>query len=137
MSDTTITVVGNLTREFELRFTNGGKAVASTGLAVNRKINDVETVSFYNLTVWDTLAENASKLAKGTRVVATGRIEVRPYKANDGADRISVDITADALGPDLRWATADVTKSAPGGGTQTQAANAQRQAPLYGDEEPF
>ena len=117
MSDSTITVVGNLTREFELRFTAGGKAVASAGLAVNRKDKEGnETVSFYNVTAWDSLAENAAQLPKGTRIVATGRIEIRSYETKEGETRQSVDITADALGPDLRWATAKVEKSQ-GGGT--------------------
>lgn len=108
----TITVTGNLTRDPELRFTNSGKAVAAFGIAVTRKYNDVEQTSFFNVTAWDTLGENcAASLFKGTRVLVSGRIEIREFDKKDGTKGQSVDIIADEVGPSLRWATADVVKS--------------------------
>jgi single-strand DNA-binding protein len=107
----TTTVTGNLTRDPELQFTNGGKAVVGFGIAVTRKYNDVEQTSFFNVTAWDTLGENcAASLHKGDRVLVAGRIEVREYDKKDGTKGTSTDIVADEVGPSLRWATATVAK---------------------------
>ena len=78
MADSTVTIVGNITRDPELRFPAGGKGIASFGLAVNRRWQQngewQEKVSFFNVTAWDTLGENiAASLTKGTRVIVTGR----------------------------------------------------------------
>jgi single-strand DNA-binding protein len=148
MPDSTVTVTGNMTREPELRYTSGGRGVASFGLAVNRRyqLNGEwqEQVSFFNVTCWGTLGENAAaSLQKGTRVVVTGRLEQRSYETKDGEKRSVVEIVADEIGPSLRWATvevsrterekSDVSREAP----PRQERPAQQQAPLYGDEEPF
>ncbi len=162
MADNTVTVVGNVTRDPELRFTSGGKGVASFGLAVNRRyqVNGEwqEKVSFFNVTAWDQLGENASaSLTKGSRVIVTGRLEQREYETNSGEKRNVVEIVADELGPSLRWATAKVertqrtgadgTSSGGGGGgdrgggsssSASSSGGAQRTPdPVYGDEEPF
>ena len=110
MADSTVTIVGNLTRDPELRFTAGGKGVASFGVAVNRRyqVNGEwqEKVSFFNVTAWDTLGENAAaSLTKGTRIIVTGRLEQREYETTAGEKRNVVEIVADetraepALGP--------------------------------------
>ena len=85
MADSTVTIVGNLTRDPELRFTAGGKGVASFGVAVNRRyqVNGEwqEKVSFFNVTAWDQLGENAAaSLTKGARIIVTGRLEQREYE---------------------------------------------------------
>jgi len=151
MADNSVTVVGNLTRDPELRFTAGGKGVASFGLAVNRRyqVNGEwqEKVSFFNVTAWDTLGENAAaSLNKGTRIIVTGRLEQRDYETQAGEKRNVVEIVADELGPSLRWARAEVERTqrtgpdgTPSGGRPSAAVPSAGRAsdPVYGDEEPF
>lgn len=153
MADNAVTVVGNLTREPELRFTTGGRAVASFGLAVSRRyqVNGEwqEQTSFFNVVAWGQLGENAAQsLSKGSRVIVSGRLEQRQYEARDGGGQRSVvEIVADELGPSLRWATAQVERtsrtSGDGGGMDrgmpsgggNRGGNADPYG--YGDEEPF
>lgn len=151
MATNSITVVGNLTRDPELRFTNAGKAVVSFGIAVSRRyqVNNEwqEQTSFFNVTAWDQLGENAAaSLHKGTRVLVSGRVEVREYQGRDGEKRTSVDIVADEIGPSLRWATAQIERTqrsdgGQGGGFGGGGAGAGRSSqpePYFGgDEEPF
>lgn len=145
MSDSTVTLVGGATKEVELRFTTGGRAVASFGIAVNRRyqVNNEwqEQVSFFNVTAWGTLAENAAaSIAKGTRVIVTGRLEQREYDAKDGTKRTVVEVVADEIGPSLRWARCEVERveRAQAGDGSLSAARANRAPdPVYGDEEPF
>ena len=152
MADSTVTIVGNLTRDPELRFTAGGKGVASFGVAVNRRyqVNGEwqEKVSFFNVTAWDTLGENAAaSLTKGTRIMVTGRLEQREYETTAGEKRNVVEIVADELGPSLRWARAEVERTqrtgpdgTPAGGNRASAsapAGGRTSDPVYGDEEPF
>ena len=116
MADNTITLVGNLTRDPELRFTANGRAVASFGIAVGRRyqVNGEwqEQTSYFNVTAWGQLGENAAaSLGKGTRVVVTGRLEQREYTTRDGDKRTAIDVIADELGPSLRWATAQVERT--------------------------
>ncbi|WP_428115874.1 single-stranded DNA-binding protein [Candidatus Poriferisodalis sp.] len=118
MADNTITVVGNLTRDPELRFTQAGRARAVLGVAVNRRwmnrqTNDwEEQVSFFNVVCWAELAENVSEsLAKGNRVVISGRLEQRTWETTDGEQRNVVEIVADEIAPSLRWATAEITRT--------------------------
>ena len=152
MADNTVTVVGNVTRDPELRFTNSGQATASFGLAVNRRWQNRQTqeweeaTSFFNVVAWREQAENAAEsLTKGMRVVVTGRLEQRSWETDNGDKRSVVEISADEIAPSLRWATAQVTRnerSGGGGGGRPQAAApapAPNTAPDYGDfsEEPF
>ena len=116
-----VTVVGNLTREPELRYTPSGAAVAKFGLAVNRSYTNrngekVEETSFFNVNAWRQLAENvAESLSTGTRVIVSGRLQSRSWETEDGQKRTVVEIEADEVGPSLRWATASVTKTTRGG----------------------
>ena len=117
MTDNTVTIAGNLTREPELRFTPNGQATATFGIAVNRTWTDrqsqerKESTSFFDVIAWGGLAENAAtSLAKGTRVVVTGRLDQRSWETQEGDKRSKVEITADDLAPSLRWATAEVTR---------------------------
>jgi single-strand DNA-binding protein len=118
MNGNSVTVVGNVTRDPELRFTPSGQATATFGLAVNRIWNDRQTnerkeaVSFFDIVCWREMAENASEsLTKGTRVLVTGRLEQRSWETPDGEKRSKIEIVADEIGPSLRWATAEVRKN--------------------------
>lgn len=147
MADNTVTLIGNLTRDPELRFTTGGRGVASFGLAVNRRyqVNNEwqEQTSYFNVVVWGQTGENAAaSLTKGARVIVTGRLEQREYTDRDGNKRSVVEVVADEIGPSLRWATAQVertSRSSEGGdrGGSAPTGGARGSEPYYGDEEPF
>ena len=144
--DNTLTVVGNVTRDPELRFTPGGMAVASFGLAWNRRKQDGDDeVSFFDVTCFRNLAENvAESITKGTRVVVYGALQQRSWENQEGEKRSKVEILADEVAPSLKWASAEVRKndrsdsggrSGGGGGGGRPAAN---EPPPYDmDEEPF
>ena len=113
MADSTVTIVGNLTRDPEIRYTTGGAAKASFGVAVSRRWQNrqsqewEEQTSFFNVVCWREMAENvAESLGKGSRVVVTGRLEQRSWETENGEKRSVVEIVADEVGPSLRWATA-------------------------------
>jgi len=113
-----VSVTGNLTREPEIRYTRDGQATAVLGLAVNRRWQDRQTqqweeaTSFFEVVCWRELAENATlSLAKGMRVVVSGRLEQRSWETDEGERRSRVEIVADEVGPSLRFATADVHRS--------------------------
>ena len=118
MNGNSVTLVGNVTRDPELRFTASGQATASFGLAVNRVWNDRQTnekkeaVSFFDIVCWREMAENASEsLSKGARVVVTGRLEQRSWETPEGDKRSKIEVVADEVGPSLRWATAEIRKN--------------------------
>ena len=148
MADNTITLVGNLTRDPELRFTANGRAVASFGIAVGRRyqVNGEwqEQTSYFNITAWGELGENAAaSLSKGSRIVVTGRLEQREYTTREGDKRTAIDVIADELGPSLRWATAQVERTprkdgSAGGAKKTGGGTnpAGESSPFEG-EEPF
>jgi single-strand DNA-binding protein len=151
MADNTVTLVGNLTRDPELRFTQGGRAVASFGLAVSRRyqVNNEwqEQTSFFNVVAWAQLGENASSsLSKGARVIVAGRLEQRSWETQDGDKRSVVEVIADEIGPSLRWATAQVERtdrrsatadSGFGGGGGGGSTSRPVENPAHTDEEPF
>jgi len=145
-SENSVTLVGNLTRDPELRYTPSGAGVASFGLAVNRRyqVNGEwqEQVSFFNIVAWTELGENAAaSLSKGMRVIVTGRLEQRSYETKDGEKRSVTEIRADELGPSLRWAQAQVERisrdDATSGGGGGGGGGRSAPDPVYGDEEPF
>ena len=140
----TVTVVGNVTRDPELRFTPSGAAVANFGLAWNRKgQNDEEVVSFFDVTCWSGLAENvAESITKGSRVVVYGRLDQRSWENQDGERRSKVEIVAYDVAPSLRWATVEITRNefrgGDGGGSATPSGGGGRPASTpQTDEEPF
>jgi len=145
----TVELIGNITRDPELRFTASGAAMATFGLAVNRRWRNQQTndweeqVSFFDVVCWRDLAENASdSLTKGTRVMVSGRLEQRSWETDNGDKRSKVEVIADEIGPSLRWATAEVTKSerrSGGGGGGYEAPMPAEPAPstYSADEEPF
>jgi len=126
--DTTITVVGNLTDDPELRFTPSGAAVAKFRVASTPRFMDKTTNEwkdgeplFLSCTVWRQAAENvAESLQRGARVVVTGRLKQRSYETREGEKRTVIELEVDEIGPSLRYATAKVQKmsrsSAGGGG---------------------
>jgi single-strand DNA-binding protein len=141
MADNTVTLVGNVTRDPEIRFTTGGRGVASFGLAVNRRYQSngewQEQTSFFDVVAWGTLGENAAaSLSKGTRVVVYGRLEQRSWETENGEKRSKVEVIADELGPSLRWAKAEIEKIART--TDGSSVRAGDPGPSFsGDEEPF
>lgn len=137
----TMTVVGNLTGEPELRFTANGAAMLTGSIADNRRyqVNGEwqEETSYINFIAWRELAENAAaSLTKGARVVVTGRLQQRDWTDKDGNTRKSYDLVVDEIAPSLRWATATVTKIVKSDGSPKPAAQAP--APVeYIEEDPF
>lgn len=112
-----VTIVGNITRDPESRFTQTGRQTTTFGVAVNRSWRNQQTqeweerTSFFNVVTWAQLAENvSSSLQKGMRVVVTGRLEHRSWETEQGDKRSVVEIVAEEVGPSLRFATADVHK---------------------------
>ena len=150
-----VSVVGNATRDPELRFTPSGQAIATFGIAVNRSWRNKQTnewdeaVSFFDVTCWAQMAENvAESVTKGTRVLVSGRLEQRSWETNDGEKRSKVEIVAEEIGPSLRFATAGVTKNerrggdfegGGGGGGNSAPRAVANDAPggYSNDEEPF
>lgn len=128
--DTIITVVGNLTSDPELRYTQSGLAVAnftiaSTPRSFDRQANewkDGETL-FLRGSVWREFAEHvAGSLTKGMRVVAQGRLKQRSYETKEGEKRTAYELEVDEIGPSLRYATAQVTRAASSGSGARGAA---------------
>jgi single-strand DNA-binding protein len=151
-----VTIIGNCTRDPELRFTPSGMAVATFGVAVNRRWQNrstnewEEAVSFFDVTAWQQLAENVSEsITKGTRVIVAGRLDQRSWETQDGEKRSKVEIVADEIAPSLRYATASIVKnerrggdfdsssSGGGGGGGTKAVANEPPAGYDMDEEPF
>ena len=150
-----VTIVGNVTRDPELRFTNSGQAIAHFSIAYNTRRKNASgewedaDPSYFNVTCWGQLAENvADSISKGTRVFVNGRLEQRSYETKDGEKRQSVDIIAEEVGPSLRWATVEVKKnerrdddrggrSSGGGGRSSGSGREGTQRGYDPDEEPF
>ena len=157
-NETVITVIGNLTSDPELRYTQGGAAVANFTIAstprnfdrASNEWKDGEAL-FLRASVWKEYAEHvASSLTKGSRVIAQGRLKQRSYETKEGEKRTSMELEIDEIGPSLRYATAQVTRAtssgqAPApqqqGGYQAAGADAWAQPATtggsYTDETPF
>ncbi|HEY5662438.1 MAG TPA: single-stranded DNA-binding protein [Ilumatobacter sp.] len=150
-NDNFVQIIGNVTRDPELRFTTSGAAVCSFGIAwtprrrnANGEWEDGET-SFFNCSAWRDLGENiAASITKGARVVVTGSVRSRDWEDRDGNKRTSIEIDVDDCAPSLRWAQAKVERTersgggggfSGGGGGGGGASRAPD--PVYGDEEPF
>jgi single-strand DNA-binding protein len=148
MSTNSVTLIGNLVDDPELRFTPSGVAMAKVAFAVNRRYRDrndawQEETSFFRGTCWREMAETvAESLTKGTRVIVTGSLEQRTWETPEGDKRSVVEIRIEEIGPSLRWATATVTKTPRSGGDGDWSKPATPAAPAgrddYGpDEAPF
>ena len=122
--ETVITVVGNLTADPELRYTQAGLPVAnftiaSTPRSFDRQANEWKDgdALFLRASVWREFAEHvAGSLTKGMRVIAQGRLQQRSYQANDGSQRTVIELQVDEIGPSLRYATAQVTRTSSANG---------------------
>jgi single-strand DNA-binding protein len=122
--ETVITVVGNLTADPELRYTQNGLPVANFTIASTPRNFDRATSEwkdgealFLRASVWREFAEHvAGSLTKGMRVMAQGRLRQRSYQDREGNNRTSIELEVDEIGPSLRYATAQVTRAASGGG---------------------
>jgi single-strand DNA-binding protein len=148
-----VTLVGNLVDDPELRFTPSGVPMARIRVAVGRRWRDSqsgewqEETSFFSGTCWREQAEAvAESLQKGMRVIITGRLDQRSWETEQGERRSMVEIRIDEIGPSLRWATATVNKiPRQGGGDWDAPAEGGRNIPPgptaredYGpDEAPF
>src|SRR6266542_4441047 len=116
--DTTITVIGNLTDDPELRFTPSGAAVAKFRVASTPRFLDRASGEwkdgeplFLSCTVWRQAAENvAESLQRGARVIVSGRLRQRSYETREGEKRTVIELEVDEIGPSLRYATAKVQK---------------------------
>jgi single-strand DNA-binding protein len=121
--ETTITLVGNLTADPELRFTPSGAAVANFTVASTPRTFDRQTnewrdgdAMFLNCAVWRQAAENvAESLQKGMRVIVQGRLRSRSYETREGERRTVFEIDVDEIGPALKYATAKVSRNTGGG----------------------
>jgi len=114
-----VSLVGNVTRDPELRYTQSGMSIAKFGVAWNRRKQDgEEEVSFFDVTCFRSLAENvAESISKGTRVLVQGTLKQDSWEAQDGQRRSKVEIIADEVAPSLTWATAQVTRNEFRGGS--------------------
>lgn len=140
--DNTVTIVGNVTRDPELRFTPSGAPVCNFGVAWNTKSKTgEESVSFFDVACWRDLAENvAESITKGMRVVIYGRLDQRSWESQEGERRSKVELVADEVAPSLRWATAEVTRTEfrGDGGSGAPTGGGGQTAPTHPtDEEPF
>lgn len=126
-NDTIITVIGNLTADPELRWTQNGKAVAnftiaSTPRTFDRQSNEWKDgdALFLRSSAWGELGEHvAGSLTKGARVIVQGRLKQRSYDDREGNKRTSIELEVDEIGPSLRYATAAVTRATGSNGSQS------------------
>jgi single-strand DNA-binding protein len=134
-----VSIVGNITRDPELRFTATGLAVTNFSIASNRRWQNKQTqqweeeVSYFDVTAWGTLGQNiAESLAKGTRVIVVGRLRQRSWETDEGDKRSKIEITADIVGPSMEWATVEVTKN-----EKADSGQADSGRQVYANEETF
>lgn len=125
--ETTITVIGNLTADPELRYTQNGLAVAnftiaSTPRTFDRKANEWrdDEPLFLRASVWREFAEHVSQsLRKGSRVIAQGRLKQRSFDTQSGEKRTVIELEVDEIGPSLKYAVAQVTRASGGNAGRT------------------
>jgi single-strand DNA-binding protein len=145
MSENSVTLVGNLTDDPELRFTAQGAAVANFRIAVSKRIRDPQTnewkdgdTSFFRVNVWRQLAENvAETLTRGTRVIVTGTLKMRQWETQEGEKRSVVEIEATEVGPSLKWATAKIEKTSRQSGQGASTGGDWESSTPVPEEVPF
>jgi single-strand DNA-binding protein len=147
-SQNSVTLIGNLTQDPELRFTPSGVAMTKLSFAVNKRYQSQgewkEETSFFNGTCWRDMAENvAESLTRGMRVIVVGELQQRTWETQEGDKRSTIDVDIKEIGPSIRWATATVTKTprSDGGWSNQGQAPSQPAAPVARpqgpDEAPF
>ena len=142
--DTTITIIGNLTDDPELRFTPSGAAVAKFRVASTPRFLDRQSGEwkdgeplFLACTAWRQAAENvAESLQRGTRVIVSGRLRQRSYETKEGEKRTVYELEVDEIGPSLRYATAKVQKMSrsSGGGFGSGGGGGNNQGGGFADD---
>lgn len=117
-SENTVTLVGNITDDPELRYTPSGAAVANFTVAVNKRYRTADgnwedkLDGFFRCSCWREMAESVTEsCTKGTRVIVVGRLQQRSWETQEGQKRYEVEVQVDEVGPSLRWATAQVQRS--------------------------
>ena len=141
----TITVVGNLTADPDLRSTPAGVAVLDFTVASTPRVYDRESgewkdddTLFLRCSAWRQAAENAAQsLTKGTRVIVHGKLRQRSFETKEGDKRTVVELDVDAIGPELRYASAKVSKVSRGGGATADDGPWQSPPADTYDEVPF
>jgi len=145
-----VTLIGNLVDDPELRFTPSGVAMTKVRFAVNKRYQKdgewQEETSFFGGTCWRDMAENvAESLSKGLRVIVVGELQQRQWETQEGDKRSIVEVDIKEIGPSIRWATTTVTKTPRDGAWAGDSDNKEQvaaAAPVartdYGpDEAPF
>jgi len=133
MPDTHVAITGNLTDDPEVTFTPAGAAVCNFRLAVTPRVKDGDTwkdgeTSFFRITAWRQLAEHVGdSLSKGDRVIVLGQLKARSWETPEGERRSVVEVTAEEVGPSLKWATAKPERTKANG----------RKAGQFNDDPPF
>jgi len=143
--DTTLTVVGNLTADPELRFTSSGAAVANFTVASTPRIYDRQSgewkdgdALFLRCSIWREAAENvAESLTRGSRVIVTGRLKQRSFETREGEKRTVFEVEVDEIGPSLRYATAKVNKASRGNSSGGFGGNSRQAAGQSTTEDPW
>lgn len=133
-----VTIIGNLVRDPELRFTPSGTAVLNNAIAYNKRSRDgdEDETHFFDFVAWSDLADNISRtLSKGDRVVLVGTLTQHSWETNEGDRRTKIEVLAEEVAPSLRWAEAVVTKN----DKKTSGGGSKRNAPPQPalDDEPF
>ena len=133
-----VTIVGNITKDLELRYTPNGVAIASFGLAYNKGIKNKDTgewtniAEFFNVTAWKELAENCSNsLKKGDRVVVAGVLTQNKWESKEGEKRSAINIMANVVAPSLEYATCIVAK------IEKQPADSKDKVDFTDEDIPF
>jgi single-strand DNA-binding protein len=144
MNENTVNIVGTLGKDPELRYTTGGRGVASFSVATNRRYKKkdetewTEQTTWFNVVAWADLGEHcAESLAKGNRVMISGRLETREYEGKDGTKRYFTEIIADNIGAELRFATCKIDRIKREGAGHPGEGAPMPTDPVYGDDEPF
>lgn len=147
MPENTITIVGNLTADPELRFTQNGAAVANVTIASTHRVYDKQSQQwkdgdalFMRGTIWKEAAEHiADSLHKGVRVIATGKLKQRSWEDNDGNKRTSVEMEIEEIGPSLKFNAVTVESRQRNGGSTygNGGSSAPTSDPWSNDDSPF
>jgi single-strand DNA-binding protein len=136
MPDTHVAITGNLTDNPEVSFTPNGAAVCNFRLAVTPRVREGDTwkdgeTSFFRITAWRQLAEHVGdSLSKGDRVIVVGQLRARSWETPEGERRSVVEVTAEEVGPSLKWATAKPERTG-------KAGNGTAKADRFNDDPPF
>jgi len=130
-------ILGNLTRDPELKYTNEGMAIAEMGIAINKRWRDSSgeennTVDYFNVTAWNNLAENcAANLKKGDRVILGGHLNLRTWENKEGKKYNIVNITADIVALSLEFSDKSINSAtAKKGKKKAQNTEALKEAAL-------